>query len=141
MNYRHKVKMEQKTNKVKGQKRRVAEHGPWEGKYTDEEIASMVDYDYDYLLDTMYYKMERMVAFFNSKYVHIADAKKVAKQMKSSRKCVVVDNIESVYGRGMSKGYAKVYESKEAALEYDREYLLKRNGIEAKAPEAPAAEE
>jgi small subunit ribosomal protein S24e len=43
----------------------------------------------------------------------------------------------------MSKGYAKVYESKEAALEYDREYLLKRNGIEAKAPEAaePAAEE
>ena len=63
MKYRHKVKIEQKTTKIKGQKRRVAEHGPWEGKYTDEEIASMVDYDYDYLLDTMYYKMERMVAF------------------------------------------------------------------------------
>ena len=82
MKYRHKVKIEQKTTKIKGQKRRVAEHGPWEGKYTDEEIASMVDYDYDYLLDTMYYKMERMVAFFNSKHTHIAGAKKVAKQIE-----------------------------------------------------------
>ena len=72
-----------------------------------------------------------------------AVAEAVAKECKTKRDCVVVDNIESVYGRGMSKGYAKVYESKEAALEYDREYLLKRNGIEAKAPEAaePAAEE
>ena len=70
-----------------------------------------------------------------------AVAEAIAKECKSKRECVVVDNIESVYGRGMSKGYAKVYESKEAALEYDREYLLKRNGIEAKAPEAPAAEE
>ena len=82
MKYRHKVKIEQKTTIIKGQKRRVAEHGPWEGKYTDEEIASMVDYDYDYLLDTMYYKMERMVAFFNSKHTHIAGAKKVAKQIE-----------------------------------------------------------
>ena len=70
-----------------------------------------------------------------------AVAEAIAKECKSKRECVVVDNIESVYGRGMSKGYAKVYESKEAALEFDREYLLKRNGIEAKAPEAPAAEE
>ena len=70
-----------------------------------------------------------------------AVAEEVAKQMKSSRKCVVVDNIESVYGRGMSKGYAKVYESTEAALEYDREFLLKRNGIEAPKYEAPKAEE
>jgi len=73
-----------------------------------------------------------------------AVAEAIAKECKSKRECVVVDNIESVYGKGMSKGYAKVYESKEIALEYDREYLLKRNGIEAKAPEAaeaPAAEE
>ena len=43
----------------------------------------------------------------------------------------------------MSNGYAKVYDSKEAALEFDREYLLKRNGIEAAKPEnadAPAEE-
>jgi len=70
-----------------------------------------------------------------------AVAEEVAKQMKSKRNCVVVDEIESVYGRGMSKGYAKVYESMEAALEYDRKHLLKRNGIEAPKAEAPAAEE
>ena len=70
-----------------------------------------------------------------------AVAEAIAKECKSKRECVVVDCIESVYGKGMSKGYAKVYESKEVALEFDREYLLKRNGIEAKAPEAPAAEE
>jgi small subunit ribosomal protein S24e len=69
-----------------------------------------------------------------------AVAEEVAKQTKSKRECVVVDNIESVFGKGMSKGYAKVYDSKEAALEYDRAYLLKRNGIEADKPEAPAEE-
>ncbi len=71
-----------------------------------------------------------------------AIAEEVAKQMKAKREQVVVDNIESVYGKGVSKGYAKVYDNKEAALEYDREYLLKRNGIEADKPveEAPAEE-
>ena len=72
-----------------------------------------------------------------------AVAEEVAKQLKTKRDRVVVDNIESVYGRGMSNGYAKVYDSKEAALEFDREYLLKRNGIEAAKPEnadAPAEE-
>lgn len=96
MKYRHKVKIEQKTSKVKGQKRRVVEHGPWEGKYTDEEIASMVDYDYDYLLDTMYYKMERMVAFFNSKYTHIAGAKKVAKQIEVALRLLSIIRGKSV---------------------------------------------
>ena len=72
-----------------------------------------------------------------------AVAEEVAKQLKTKRDCVVVDTIESVYGKGMSNGYAKVYDSKEAALEFDREYLLKRNGIEAAKPEnadAPAEE-
>ena len=68
-----------------------------------------------------------------------AVAEEIAKQTKSKRDCVVVDHIESVYGKGMSNGYAKVYENKEAALEFDREYLLKRNGIEAAKPEAAEA--
>ena len=66
-----------------------------------------------------------------------AVAEDIAKKMKSKRDCVVVDSIESVYGIGKSKGYAKVYDSKKCALEYEREYLLKRNGIEAAEP-APA---
>ncbi len=67
-------------------------------------------------------------------------AEEVAKQMKVKRDCVVIDNVESVYGIGKSKGYAKVYNSKKDALEFEVEYLLKRNGIEADAPEAPAEE-
>lgn len=70
-----------------------------------------------------------------------AVAEEVAKQMKAKRDCVVVAAVESVYGIGKSKGYAKVYETKEAALSLEREYLLKRNGIEAPKAEAPAAEE
>lgn len=70
-----------------------------------------------------------------------AVAEEVAKQMKAKRDCVVVTTIESVYGTGKSKGYAKVYGSKEAALELEREYLLKRNGIEAAKEEPAPAEE
>ncbi len=69
-----------------------------------------------------------------------AVAEEVAKQTKSKRNCVVVDHIESVYGRGLSKGYAKVYDDSDAALKYDREYLLKRNGIEAPKADAPKEE-
>lgn len=70
-----------------------------------------------------------------------AVAEEVAKQMKAKRDCVVVTTIESVYGTGKSKGYAKVYDSKDAALELEREYLLKRNGIEAAKEEPAPAEE
>ena len=70
-----------------------------------------------------------------------AVAEEVAKQMKVKRDCVVVASVESVYGIGKSKGYAKVYESKEAALQLEREYLLKRNGIEAPKAEAEAPAE
>ena len=70
-----------------------------------------------------------------------AVAEEVAKQMKAKRDCVVVTTIESVYGTGKSKGYAKVYDSKEAALELERGYLLKRNGIEAAKEEPAPAEE
>ena len=63
----------------------------------------------------------------------------LAKQMKASKDVVVLDNVESVFGIGKSKGYAKVYESKEIAQELEREFLLKRNGIEK--PEYKPAEE
>ena len=78
---KYRLKMKQKAVKVKGQKRRVVEQTPWI-KYSEEEIAQMEDYDYDFLLDMMYYKFERMVAFFNSKYTHTVGAKKIAKQIE-----------------------------------------------------------
>ncbi|MDR1691172.1 MAG: 30S ribosomal protein S24e [Candidatus Methanoplasma sp.] len=69
-----------------------------------------------------------------------AVAEDIAKKMKSKRDCVVVDNIESVYGIGKSKGYAKVYDDKASALSFENGYLLKRNGIEEDKP-APAEAE
>ena len=54
----------------------------------------------------------------------------LSKQLKAKKDAVVLNNLDTTYGRGISKGYAKVYGSKESALEFEREYLLKRNGIE-----------
>ena len=70
----------QEAAKVKGQKRRVADRSE-KPQYTDEEVAKLVDYDYGYLLDMIYYKLESMRDFFLSKHTHCADAKKFAKQM------------------------------------------------------------
>ena len=71
----------QEAAKVKGQKRRVADCSE-RPQYTDEEVAKLVDYDYGYLLDMIYYKLESMRDFFLSKHTHCADAKKFAKQME-----------------------------------------------------------
>lgn len=65
-----------------------------------------------------------------------AVAEEFIKQMKSNKDCIVIDFIRSTYGCGISKGYAKVYQNKEAALEFDRKYLLKRNGIELEKTES-----
>jgi small subunit ribosomal protein S24e len=70
-----------------------------------------------------------------------AVADEIAKMLKSKRDSVVVDDFQSDYGIGTSQGYAKVYESKEAALEFEKEHLLKRNGIEKDKPVDPKAEE
>lgn len=70
-----------------------------------------------------------------------AVAEELAKVLKSKRGCLVVDHMDSVYGKGVSEGYVKVYESKEAALEFENEHLLMRNGIEKPKPEMPKKEE
>jgi small subunit ribosomal protein S24e len=69
-----------------------------------------------------------------------AVAEEIAKKFKTKRNCVVIDVFETAYGIGRSEGYAKVYDSKDAAIEFESEHLLKRNGIEKDAPaaEAPA---
>ena len=66
----------------------------------------------------------------------------ITKMTKAKKGTVVINNIDTQYGRGISKGYVKIYKSKDAALKLEREYLLKRSGIEKteEAP-APAAEE
>ncbi|MGI6472255.1 MAG: 30S ribosomal protein S24e [Candidatus Methanomethylophilaceae archaeon] len=69
-----------------------------------------------------------------------AVAEEIAKIFKAKRSSVVIDEMKGRYGIGVSDGYAKVYDSKEAALEFENEHLLARNGI-AKEEYAPEAAE
>lgn len=72
-----------------------------------------------------------------------AVADELMKSTKSKKGAVVIERIESAYGGGVSSGYAKIYDSEEAALEFETEHLLKRNGIsrpEYKPAEKQAAE-
>ena len=58
----------------------------------------------------------------------------LAKELGVNKDQVVLHNMDSLFGRALSKGYAKAYDSKEAALKNDREHLLKRSGIGADEP-------
>jgi small subunit ribosomal protein S24e len=65
----------------------------------------------------------------------------IAKQMKVKKDAIVLNSVSTVYGGGLSKGYAKVYESKEAAQSIEPDYLLKRNGISKPEYVAPKKED
>ena len=65
----------------------------------------------------------------------------ISKMMKAKKGTVVINNVDTQYGRGISKGYVKVYKTEEAALNFERAYLLKRSGIaKAEEPKAEGAE-
>ncbi|MDR0508685.1 MAG: 30S ribosomal protein S24e [Candidatus Methanoplasma sp.] len=53
----------------------------------------------------------------------------IAKMTGAGSNTVVLNNVDTQYGRGISKGYVKVYKSEDAARKFEREYLLKRSGI------------
>ncbi len=56
----------------------------------------------------------------------------LSKTMKVQKDRIVVDNMKSSFGVHDTKGYAKIYPSKEDAMKVEREHLLKRNKLEAK---------
>lgn len=58
---------------------------------------------------------------------------KIASLMKVQKERVIVDSMQSEFGRMETYGYAKVYESKEAAMKYEREHILVRNKLKEKA--------
>jgi len=69
----------------------------------------------------------------------------VAAAMKAKKDVVMVDHMDSTFGKGVTRGYVKVYKTKEAAMAIEREPIKKRNEGGAKAPapkkeKAPAAE-
>jgi small subunit ribosomal protein S24e len=68
---------------------------------------------------------------------------KLSALLKAPKERIIVDGMNSVFGRMETKGYAKVYKSKDAAMKYEREHILVRNKLKEKKVEkkggAPAA--
>jgi small subunit ribosomal protein S24e len=53
----------------------------------------------------------------------------ISKMTNAGKDTVVINNVDTQYGRGISKGYVKIYKSEASARKFEREYLLKRSGI------------
>jgi len=71
---------------------------------------------------------------------------KLSSAVKAPKERVIVDAMDSEFGRTVTVGYAKVYKTNEAAVKYEREEILVRNKlkekkvkVEKKAAAAPPA--
>lgn len=68
---------------------------------------------------------------------------KLSSMLKAPKERVIVDAMDSEFGKMETVGYAKVYKTKDAAMKYEREHVLVRNKlkekvkVEKKAPAAP----
>lgn len=51
----------------------------------------------------------------------------IAKLAKAPKDRVIIDNMRSQFGKPETVGYAKIYDSREDALEVEREHILARN--------------
>jgi small subunit ribosomal protein S24e len=58
---------------------------------------------------------------------------KLASLLKVPKDRVVVDSMQSEFGKMETFGYAKVYKTKDAAIKYEREHILIRNKLKEKA--------
>ncbi len=61
---------------------------------------------------------------------------KIASLLKVQKDRVIIDSMESEFGRMETFGYAKVYKTRDSAMKYEREHILIRNKLKEKA--APA---
>ncbi|UCE91471.1 MAG: 30S ribosomal protein S24e [Methanobacteriota archaeon] len=64
---------------------------------------------------------------------------KIASIMKAEKERVIVDSMQSEFGKTETHGYAKVYKTKDAARKYEREHILVRNKLKEKAAPAKKA--
>lgn len=70
---------------------------------------------------------------------------KIAAQLSSKKGNIVVDSMNSVFGKATTKGYVRVYDTPEALAKNEPHYILKRNKLEELKPKkekkaaAPAA--
>ena len=56
----------------------------------------------------------------------------VAASQKAEKGRVVVDHLDPTFGMGVTRGYVKVYSTKQAALAVEEEPIKKRNKLEAR---------
>lgn len=67
----------------------------------------------------------------------------IAKIAKAKKDLVIIDRMDSDFGRPETAGYAKVYKSKDKILSVERKHILVRNGLlkaEKKEPPKKKAE-
>ncbi len=57
---------------------------------------------------------------------------KISAMLKAPKERVIVDAMDSEFGKTETFGYAKVYKTKEAAMKYEREEILVRNKLKEK---------
>jgi small subunit ribosomal protein S24e len=60
----------------------------------------------------------------------------IASAMSVQKERIIIDQMESEYGIGLTKGYAKVYDSPEALTKSERYHLLVRNNLAEKKVKA-----
>ena len=63
----------------------------------------------------------------------------IAGAVGTPKERVVIDNMKTEYGKGLSKGYAKVYESDEALKKTEGRHMLVRHGLAEKKAKVKAA--
>jgi small subunit ribosomal protein S24e len=65
---------------------------------------------------------------------------KIASENNVKKEQVIIDNLETTFGKSETVGYAKIYPSKEEAMKNEREYHLVRNKLKEgkKVPEKKA---
>ena len=53
----------------------------------------------------------------------------IASAMSVPKERIIIDRMETEYGIGLTKGYAKVYDSQEVLAKSERHHLLVRNSL------------
>jgi len=57
---------------------------------------------------------------------------KLSSMLKAPKERVIVDAMDSEFGKMETVGYAKIYKTKDAAMKYEREHVLVRNKLKEK---------
>lgn len=60
----------------------------------------------------------------------------ISKHLKAEKERVIIDHIDTGFGRSISQGYAKVYKTKHDALRTEPKHILIRNSLLKKAEPA-----